>query len=279
MSCKDKGGVMTDEHRRTHLTRGGKGLEWMYEEGEVDPFCDHDGMMQPISGDGWVCGDCSLLLMAEEREMEGTRHTRERGEVMRFDEYQRLAARTIRGDLSDADHKAMCLLGLIGEVGEVVDYLKKAHAHDHGIHHERLAEEIGDVWWYVSASAQAAGFALSEVTCDERCPVVYQDELALPRLRRCETDRKEGMLVLGGLPMHVVRQLLIAVGRLAQQDKMQLTDLARVALCLTWLCCEYELDLNAILHGNISKLKARYPEGFASERSKAREGEEEDVPF
>lgn len=58
-------------------------------------------------------------------------------------------------------------LGLTGEAGEFADSIKKVHGHGHDFdeakkHH--LAEELGDVMWYVAVLADSLGYRLSEVT-------------------------------------------------------------------------------------------------------------------
>ena len=72
--------------------------------------------------------------------------------------YQELAART----LLDApprplsDHEAMVVrnaLGLAGEAGEFADLIKKMVFHGHHVPREKLISELGDVLWYIAASA------------------------------------------------------------------------------------------------------------------------------
>jgi NTP pyrophosphatase (non-canonical NTP hydrolase) len=54
------------------------------------------------------------------------------------------------------------LIGLAGEVGELLDALKKRHWHDADVPADKLSEEAGDVMWYVallSAQGHAVGAA------------------------------------------------------------------------------------------------------------------------
>lgn len=92
---------------------------------------------------------------------------------MTFDEYQQLARRTSNyknAVVSLAPHFArenaamsMAALGLAGEAGEVVDYLKKVIHHGHDLDREKLARELGDVLWYIAETASTAGISLHEV--------------------------------------------------------------------------------------------------------------------
>ena len=60
-----------------------------------------------------------------------------------------------------------CVLGLVGESGEIADKLKKVIRDDNGeIALEKqnaIAKELGDVLWYVSNLAYELGFSLEEI--------------------------------------------------------------------------------------------------------------------
>lgn len=82
--------------------------------------------------------------------------------------YQTLASRTLNNkpgfQPTDTD-LMLCwtAIGLAGECGEVCDYIKKAIFHQHGFNKHKLADELGDVLWYVAALAQTAGLSLSDI--------------------------------------------------------------------------------------------------------------------
>jgi len=83
---------------------------------------------------------------------------------MELDEYQAKAKRTMnRTDLSYRDLMANIALGLAGETGELVDYLKKVLFHGHKASAERIADECGDCLWYLSAIAQENGLSLEYI--------------------------------------------------------------------------------------------------------------------
>ena len=46
-------------------------------------------------------------------------------------------------------------LGLTGEAGEFANMVKKLTAHGHEISVEKLADELGDILWYVAEAATA----------------------------------------------------------------------------------------------------------------------------
>ncbi len=87
---------------------------------------------------------------------------------MLANEYQREAARTlIAGPDAEYTPEQIMLvwnaLGLAGEAGEVVDTVKKAVFHQHGLDRDVLIKELGDVLWYVAALCSKLDVSLSEV--------------------------------------------------------------------------------------------------------------------
>lgn len=54
-------------------------------------------------------------------------------------------------------------LGLCGEAGELAEIVKKHAFHGRELDSNKLAEELGDVLWYLSQVARAAGISLNHV--------------------------------------------------------------------------------------------------------------------
>ncbi len=82
-----------------------------------------------------------------------------------FDVYQQLAERSsgLQGNRQHRDRVVNAALGLSGESGEVCDLLKKHFGHGHELNEEKLAEELGDLLWYVAEMASAFGLSLGEI--------------------------------------------------------------------------------------------------------------------
>lgn len=105
---------------------------------------------------------------------------------MDIDTYQRLAARTIAKGLSREDVERHALYGLAGEVGEVLSLFQK-ELQGHGLDHEHLKRELGDVLWMVSELASAEGWSLSGVAMvnveklRKRYPEGFESERSLHR--------------------------------------------------------------------------------------------------
>ncbi len=83
--------------------------------------------------------------------------------VIGLNEYQYLAQRTSRKDLSDEVRIMVAALGLCGESGEVADMVKKHKGQAHDLNKGDLAHELGDIMWYVAEMANAIGYSLEDI--------------------------------------------------------------------------------------------------------------------
>ncbi len=82
---------------------------------------------------------------------------------MTFEEYQNEMKRTA-SDLSESrENLSLGGLGIAGEAGEVADYIKKVLFHSHEFSKEKLAEELGDVLWYIAYLASVSGYPLEKI--------------------------------------------------------------------------------------------------------------------
>lgn len=81
---------------------------------------------------------------------------------MTFDEYQHLAARTIRMDLTIDQALQHGLYGLAAEAGEVLGiYQKDLQGHD--VSDDHLRKELGDVLWMIAEICTAKRFDMDDV--------------------------------------------------------------------------------------------------------------------
>jgi NTP pyrophosphatase (non-canonical NTP hydrolase) len=149
------------EQRRKGRRTYGKGLEWRDGAGDQAPF---DWRQMALEE---AC-DLSQYLVAElarVRAENGQLHRElqavARGDVATLDGYQREALRTAATGLgNDLTVRA---LGLAGEVGEVVEHVKKHVGHGHSLDNNKVVKELGDVLWYVATLAAAVGASLEDV--------------------------------------------------------------------------------------------------------------------
>ena len=84
---------------------------------------------------------------------------------MDFNDYQVAALNTSGAyGVGETDNrKVLSALCLAGEVGELCNLIKKMVAHGHDIPSERIADELGDILWYVAEVATANGLVLEDV--------------------------------------------------------------------------------------------------------------------
>lgn len=106
---------------------------------------------------------------------------------MKLNEYQQLAARTRNGQMEKKEHLTNDGLGLSGEAGEVAGTIKKMVHHGHFYSVEKLAEELGDVLWYVADLATTMGISLESVALgniaklERRYPDGFNEERSINR--------------------------------------------------------------------------------------------------
>lgn len=82
-------------------------------------------------------------------------------------DFQRAAMRTASGMTQEGYNGRGLLLnavmGLNGEAGEVIDHVKKVCFQGHELDTKHLAEELGDVAWYLAVCCEAIGMKLEDV--------------------------------------------------------------------------------------------------------------------
>ena len=83
---------------------------------------------------------------------------------MNFCEYQKQAIQTGQA-LQNADGMAIAILGIVGEIGSLSSEYKKLlrDGESHRLFPERIAEELGDILWYLAAFANKFGLDLNTI--------------------------------------------------------------------------------------------------------------------
>lgn len=82
--------------------------------------------------------------------------------ILTPDDYQRLAMRTKTGDSTEL-RLINAALGLAGESGEFADSIKKCQFHGHALDVAHIANELGDILWYVAQACDALDLHMSDV--------------------------------------------------------------------------------------------------------------------
>lgn len=82
---------------------------------------------------------------------------------MNFNIYQNQVKRTMNFTGTECEIVANMCMGIAGESGEVVDYVKKVLFHGKELDYLKLKEEIGDLMWYIAALCNKANIDLEEI--------------------------------------------------------------------------------------------------------------------
>ena len=113
---------------------------------------------------------------------------------MELSEYQALALRTDQAPASEGVPEIVPLLGLAGEVGELLSEFKK-HLRDgeaHRLHPTRVQEELGDILWYVAAVSDRYGLELEDVAAANlvKCAQTWSGRSKVPEPASLRFDRE-----------------------------------------------------------------------------------------
>ena len=83
---------------------------------------------------------------------------------MNFDDYQAASRRTMNAaNQTEREQYSNAALGIAGEAGEVADLIKKHLYHGHALYGAELAEELGDLLFYMHWLSHLSGFTLAEI--------------------------------------------------------------------------------------------------------------------
>lgn len=82
---------------------------------------------------------------------------------MDINEFQQKSTRTLNRALPDSEQLLNMVIGLVGEAGEVLDLLKKHRYQGHDLNKKKLAEELGDVFYYLAGVATSVNIDLDKI--------------------------------------------------------------------------------------------------------------------
>jgi len=86
--------------------------------------------------------------------------------MMEFNEYQELASRTRNPELNKRELLANTSMGLAGEVGELLDHLKKHLYHGHPFDPDYVSKELGDIMWYTAELASQSNLHFADIVAE-----------------------------------------------------------------------------------------------------------------
>lgn len=105
---------------------------------------------------------------------------------MTFNEYQKLAERTINTNLSDTLKEYHALHGMAGEVGEIHSIYQK-HYQGHKFNRTELKKEVGDLLWFLAEYCTVMGWDMEDVAwqniqkLQRRYPEGFSEEASVNR--------------------------------------------------------------------------------------------------
>ena len=176
---------------------------------------------------------------------------------MNFKEYAPLAMRTCK-ELPTADHINHMCLGIVGEMGEVVDAIKKAYVYGKGIDQTNIVEEGRDVSWYTAGLVQCFPALADWLDSDELEQSVNYEKLEVARENITRTILLNAMSAA-----NLAADLMM----FADDDNLQDANAEQVAKALgTALFATavlLEVDLSQACEVNIAKLAKRYGDKYS----------------
>ena len=176
---------------------------------------------------------------------------------MNFKEYVPLAMRTCK-ELPTADHINHMCLGIVGEMGELVDQIKKAYVYGKAIDQVNIIEEVGDVAYYTAGLVQHFPTLADWLDSDELKQSVNYEKLEVARKNVTRTILLNTMSAAN---------LAVDLMMLADNDNLQDTDAEQAAKALgTALFATavlLDVDLAGAYEVNIAKLAKRYGDKYS----------------
>lgn len=82
---------------------------------------------------------------------------------MNFNDYQKEARLTANTDLTLVNALCNWSMGIAGESGELVDYIKKVVYHGKPLDKDNIISELGDILWYIANLAKELDITLEDV--------------------------------------------------------------------------------------------------------------------
>ncbi len=159
-----------------------------------------------------------------------------------LESYEKAALRTL-GPHNDLLYLT---IGLVGEVGEVIDYAKKTLYHGHKYEADKFAEEIGDVCWYVAAICHNQGLQFSDIAS-------WPDQ---DNMKNKVVLNPEKILNLASLCSPTIIKEHVENGTIQGPLIRLMREVKSVAM-------DAHLFFPDVLEQNIAKLKRRYPDGYS----------------
>lgn len=170
--------------------------------------------------------------------------------IQTIPEYQGLAARTCPNLPGEHENERHMNLGVITEIGEVLDIFKKNLAYGKAVDVVNLGEELADISWYIVNKCR-----FQEISLEDAFNLVKAEVKELLDTQMFNEQGLSKELKAEALMHPLLRAYCGPTNDIFSAPIVQLAILANIA---EW----FELDFFQLLTNNIDKLKVRYPEKF-----------------
>ncbi|MDK2790620.1 MAG: hypothetical protein PWP15_1127 [Methanothermococcus sp.] len=164
---------------------------------------------------------------------------------MNLRNYEKLSRRTLNENGNDIQNFK---LGMIGELGEIADVIKKHKYQGHELNKEKLKEEIGDFMWYY-----VKWLEINMQKGENKYFEELENEIKEVEIRE---DLEEVIFNLECISRYMFF--------CNDYKNFAISDVAKLIVCSGF-------SLNEVLEYNIEKLNKRYPQVFGEKRSVNRE--------
>lgn len=174
---------------------------------------------------------------------------------MNFATYIPLAVRTCK-ELPLSDHINHMALGVVGEMGEIIDQLKKAYIYGKTLDQVNIVEEVGDVAWYVAGILNSfPGAAIDAIMTTAAMPV--NPEV----LAEAQATTTRSILSLNSHMCDLLGELQQAVD---EGDMKTAEAGAKIVYAMLYALAELlNVDLEQACEVNIAKLAKRYGDKYS----------------
>lgn len=82
--------------------------------------------------------------------------------LMRGNEYQKLASRTINPEINNTSMQYHALHGMVGEIGEIHSLYQKVYQ-GHEFDYDHMRKELGDLLWFIAEYCTAMDWKLEDI--------------------------------------------------------------------------------------------------------------------
>ena len=152
--------------------------------------------------------------------------------------YQELASKTCK-DLEDLQSNIIHMkMGMITEVAEIVDILKKKHAYGKDMDITNFKEELGDIFWYIANYCEFMQINISDIYDNVKMTPIY--------------DRENNVSLY-----EITNAFLFEIINTTSDIKIE-----RILDLTLYIIELMNFSFDEILRLNIRKLQVRYPHGF-----------------